>query len=408
MSLLTQRPRALRRCSPYPVWYLPAAYAVMVATHFHPSLNLHVRHAMSGGIMIALLSFQLTHASDDPACDYAMNTVVLEWLLQHQDFSYLSRLNGTPPRWIGRGTSKDKEGRGLSEYDAMNLWQRLKWATTLYLNPRGIGWDWQVKGVPSNPDASLPRWKYVIKKLLQVVYHQLMNAAAEVALGFSWYLTLNPSAVPSMPQQTWLVTTCWSVAILYCQAFLSTHAIAALITVGTGLSSSWEWPPLMDSLSKAWSLRQVWGVVYHQCMRRIVQFPSQCIAKALGLKKGSLASKYFQLYTCFLFSGLVHLWLSYVATRKSNGEMLFFMLQPMAISVEDFVIWCYGVVVGTGKANRSWRVLGYVWVLAWFSWSLTLWVPALLEQRIQPGSPRDHIAVMRAYKRAEQFYSRQV
>lgn len=48
---------------------------------------------------------------------------------------------------------------------------KLKWTFKLQPNPRGIGWNWQVKNVPTIDDAVLPKWQFVLKRLMVASYY---------------------------------------------------------------------------------------------------------------------------------------------------------------------------------------------------------------------------------------------
>lgn len=48
---------------------------------------------------------------------------------------------------------------------------KLKWAFRLQPNPRGIGWNWQVKNVPMIEDADLSRWRFVLRRLTVASYY---------------------------------------------------------------------------------------------------------------------------------------------------------------------------------------------------------------------------------------------
>jgi hypothetical protein len=61
------------------------------------------------------------------------------------------------------------------------------------------------------------------------------------------------------------------------------------------------------------------------------------------------------------------------------GELVFFMSQPVAISTEDFVRWCWkhrrSRGLGTDrKGTMEGAYVGYVWVVVWFSASLPVYV----------------------------------
>ena len=87
------------------------------------------------------------------------------------------------------------------------------------------------------------------------------------------------------------------------------------------------------------------------------------------------------LCTVFLISGLVHIGGEYMMLgRLGLGAFRFFLLQGLAISIETIVS---NVLSLSGSSPRKaalstlklrTRIVGYVWVLLWFWWSLPLMV----------------------------------
>jgi len=67
----------------------------------------------------------------------------------------------------------------------------------------------------------------------------------------------------------------------------------------------------------------------------------------------------------------------------------FFLLQAVAITFEDFIIYIakslfrrLGVEIKVGKGDESWpewvvRVIGWCWVTFWFCLSLPVWIDGL-------------------------------
>jgi len=66
------------------------------------------------------------------------------------------------------------------------------------------------------------------------------------------------------------------------------------------------------------------------------------------------------------------------------GEFAFFMSQPLAITVEDFVQWAWWKVVGEqgSKMRRFETAVGSIWMLVWFSLTLHLYIRGLLEVEV--------------------------
>ena len=112
----------------------------------------------------------------------------------------------------------------------------------------------------------------------------------------------------------------------------------------------------------------------------MVQQPGILLARSLGFRKGTTASSYLQLYVAFAMSCIFHEVNIFHAAGKDVGEFVFFMQQPVAITVEDFVQWCYRNVTGRRKEDEPaafTKVFGYVWVFFWFSHSLPPFVKGL-------------------------------
>ena len=109
--------------------------------------------------------------------------------------------------------------------------------------------------------------------------------------------------------------------------------------------------------------------------------------KFLKFPRGSNLSSYTQLYIAFFLSGLIHCFGDFMFERRvAYHSLKFFLLQAVAITFEDFVIYlakCLlhqgGVELKPGKDDESWaeatvRVIGYCWVILWFCLSLPVFV----------------------------------
>lgn len=92
-----------------------------------------------------------------------------------------------------------------------------------------------------------------------------------------------------------------------------------------------------------------------------------------------------QLYVAFAISLLVHEWSIFNAVRCDVGELWFFAPQPLIITLEDFVQWCWRIYRShQGKTETSpvAKVTGYIWTFAWFSICLSPFVEGLIQARI--------------------------
>jgi hypothetical protein len=110
--------------------------------------------------------------------------------------------------------------------------------------------------------------------------------------------------------------------------------------------------------------------------------PATRITRLLDLRRGSLASRYTQLYITFGISCLFHQFQMFNVTRRDMGEFAFFMSQPVAITAEDFVQWVWRRLRGSGESGRCEMIVGYVWVCIWFSLSLQLYIKGLVDAEV--------------------------
>ena len=97
------------------------------------------------------------------------------------------------------------------------------------------------------------------------------------------------------------------------------------------------------------------------------------IAKKLGLRKGIFRTC-LKLFIAFLVSGLIHEAGDYVLHQKWAGySVKFFLLQAAAIICEGTIIELAIKAGFSSKPNRFVKFIGFIWVFAWFVYSLPLW-----------------------------------
>lgn len=126
---------------------------------------------------------------------------------------------------------------------------------------RGIGWNWQVKGVPSDPWVELQKWPYGRKHILVMALAYLRSVAMLVLMGFGSAIQRERSH--SQPSTSVLLDAVmgWSGAIWVWDRLNCFYSLATVVSVTIGLSKTWEWRPLVGSIGDAWSVRQMWGYV---------------------------------------------------------------------------------------------------------------------------------------------------
>lgn len=108
--------------------------------------------------------------------------------------------------------------------------------------------------------------------------------------------------------------------------------------------------------------------------------------RTFAFRPGSLPSSYTQLYTAFLLSGLIHAGGDYIILKHFPlFPIRFFLLQAVAITLEDFVIWLTKPI--HASLGRTSRFIGYVWVVSWLVWSGPLWLDEMAARGYYVNAP---------------------
>ncbi|KAF7316085.1 MBOAT-2 domain-containing protein [Mycena indigotica] len=257
-------------------------------------------------------------------------------------------------------------------------WERICWANSLFFSFRGVGWAHEpVEALPPHPPLNMTRPQFVLGRLKQAIMLFLLHDLANL------HVRANDMFHPDGPgwrSNGWFwqitVVASWglSVATMLCCLFV----LLSMVAVGLGLSEPNGWPALMRSPREAYTIRRFWGRAWHQLLRRFVTAHGKYLTQALRFPRGSNASAYTQLFVAFFVSAIVHYGAEVFALRNwGGGALTFFMLQPFAIVVEDFLIW---VGQRMGWNSPAWRYVGYITTLGWFVWVTPIWQEPLIRE----------------------------
>lgn len=108
------------------------------------------------------------------------------------------------------------------------------------------------------------------------------------------------------------------------------------------------------------------------------------------MRRGSKLSSYTQLYVAFIISGIGHaISIAYYPFREGVpadsshyiGTLWFFVAQALAITFEDIAIGIYNRQKRVVLSDGTRKVIGYVWVIFWFYYSL----PWALDEHLNKG-----------------------
>ena len=135
----------------------------------------------------------------------------------------------------------------------------------------------------------------------------------------------------------------WLTGIQVYNLLLMQYNLAAIVSTILGICKPEDWPPLFGSFRPGhfWSTRRLWGNVWHQMMRRQCNFWGGLVCDLTGAQRGTLRRRYTDLYAAFLFSVVIHGISSLNLRSKEHAiyQGLFFGMQPLMITLEDFVIF---------------------------------------------------------------------
>ncbi|KAK7018260.1 putative acetyltransferase [Favolaschia claudopus] len=273
----------------------------------------------------------------DPVSDYFIGSVLFTHLFTIADYALITDIHSEL-----RITGQHVQQHPIPE--SAPFVQRLKWGARLCLATRGVGWEHEPRGV----------------------YYLLLQGIASIYNRASPVHHAGGPPLGSRPFP-WRVVDLFFFAVINFAGQNVLHTVYSIVSVGLGFSEPQDWVNVFGYWGDAYTLRRFWGRTWHQFLRRWVSTHGKFLARTLGLRKGTNASAYTQLYIAFLLSALLHVVSDYMMHRSfaASGSLKFFLLQPLAITVEDFVLFV-GRKLGL-------RMLGYVWVTGWFVCTYSGW-----------------------------------
>jgi len=270
---------------------------------------------------------------------------------------------------------------------------RLFWGFHMAFNSRAIGTPWETEKIPGWPsdllekssESQSPTRKSLILRLLRNAILSYL-ALDLIALQPPPLPSLIPPDKESLLHRLPLMTTeefttrllmalgCWvnayAVLIFISSTIYLLHIAIFRLPVEM-------YPPVWGTASSAWSVRQFWGVAWHQTLRRPLSSIASFIAHdILRLPRhGSLVARYLKLYIAFFISGIIH-WQSDMMTGippEERNAIWFFTANATAIMLEDGVQCLTRRVLG--EKSAPWRrYVGYVWVCVWFFYAVPPWL----------------------------------
>lgn len=154
-----------------------------------------------------------------------------------------------------------------------SLWGRVGWVVGLMVPmQRGVGWNWGVKDLPETAGVELPKWAYVGDRFCSAVEAYVYSTMLLVVLGFASALEAEVVSGNAVLRLVANAVIGWAGAFWILNRLRCYYSFCAAVSVALGVYEQWQWPPLVGRLGDAWSVAQLWGVVYHQGMRVVGDF----------------------------------------------------------------------------------------------------------------------------------------
>lgn len=255
-----------------------------------------------------------------------------------------------------------------------SLRARMLWVVRLLTAHRGVGWTYEPTARIPRRSENLSRWAFVVSKISWAVYYYVLGDLLQILL--QWNLAVVKGELYGTGMVGWLLDrTTFLAYLLEINVSLNLpYNVLAGASVFLGVTEARDWPALFGYWSDAYTVGRFWGRVWHQNLRRILTVHSKFIVKnVFSLTNGTSLAWHVQLYAAFAISGLVHLAGDYLALGDwtTGGSMRFFVLQAVAITIEDIVINSASRI-GFGRTRLS-KCVGYMWVLGWFILSVPGW-----------------------------------
>ncbi|KAF5328775.1 hypothetical protein D9619_011605 [Psilocybe cf. subviscida] len=255
---------------------------------------------------------------------------------------------------------------------SMSFWERIKMSTSLIMSPRHIGFSTQVTSphIRSTP-PNVTRVQFITSGLKWMGFYYLLH---DITCLLCHAFPMYGEGGLSFSECGWLWRTTIWLQIFGVSAVMSmVYTTASLVAVTLGINRPQAWPPYFGSLKDAYTVRNVWGRVWHQMLRKFVTAHGSAAADILGLPKSTFRT-YFQIYVAFLVSGILHMAGDYMCLQNFAGVSLqFFLLQAVAITFEDVIM---GVMrrLGVTTSSPLTRAVGFCWVFVWFVLSVPYWL----------------------------------
>lgn len=268
ITILSLPPSSFLRQCLYPLPALLFLHPLLFPPKFAFNDNNAIQEAFKLGTLYASFLFAFCHY----LYAYGYNTPNHFWKVKRIDA--VSSINGND------GERKENEKEEFPE----TLWGRVKWALGLITTLRGVGWNFQISTLPETK-FSKSRGQCVRRTVVTILLCHLAWYTSGATCGFLARLLRDPETATRYsllstifgykPVQMGVVSAAWGVRNILFTVLVSSYL--KLLFVGCGIGGRrWgderEWYRMFGRFEDCWSVRSVWGRVWHQSIRKVGRF----------------------------------------------------------------------------------------------------------------------------------------
>lgn len=137
---------------------------------------------------------------------------------------------------------------------------KARWAVELILSARGIGWNWQVGGVP-RPKPTPTRWSFVRSRVRNTLLTFTLIHAVTLLVSYILQVSNDNSLLRNPFFLRFFITTAW-LTVIYGHLTLPENLVAIFfVTTGLGgrFADPQQWPPMFGDIGESYSIRRCWG-----------------------------------------------------------------------------------------------------------------------------------------------------
>lgn len=236
---------------------LPLGCSILIVAHAHGG-GKDPRFNWLFFILIASISlYQILFTTNEPTTGPALGAFICILVFTASEHILL-RDRQQEIRIVGQ----------IKPTSSMTFWERLKMSTSLVMSTRHIGFSSQVSSPhirPTPPNVTRPQ--FIISGLKWMCFYYLLHDVTSlVCHAFPMYGTGGLSF--SECGWFWRMTI-WMQPFGIFAVMSMVYTSISLVTVSLGINRPQAWPPLFGGLEDAYTVRNAWGRVWHQMLRKV-------------------------------------------------------------------------------------------------------------------------------------------